>query len=140
MKSKAHIEIGGGNSPSKEGYTQVDIRKFSCTDIVAPAWKLPIPRDSILSIFGRHVLEHFTRQQASDALCEWHRVLRVSGEIIMTVPDLEYHARQLLNNPDGPSPRLPEHTNREHAMAGFYGWAPGAMAHQWGYTETTLQR
>jgi len=131
------IEIGGGPAPRYPAYKQVDIVKQGPTEIVAPAWDLPFADGSVDKIFSRHLIEHFNRTDADRAMKEWNRVLSVGGEIEAILPDIMYHVRQMLN-PKAMSERCPEHTNFDHAMAGFYGWRDGPMQHLWGYTEDSI--
>jgi len=132
-----HVEIGGGKAPRHPGYIQVDLVKHPATKHVAPAWKLPFGVCTVQEIFTRHMLEHLDRERVHTSLREWRRVLRPGGIVTAIVPDLAYHARQLLD-PHTQSSRLPGRTNLEHAMAGFYGWADGPMQHVWGYIDETL--
>jgi len=132
-----NVEIGGGNAPRMPKFAQVDIVKHACTTHVAPAWDLPFDTGTVDTIFTRHMLEHLYPVQAHATLDEWARVLCKGGQAIAIVPDLAYHARQLLD-PTRMSSRIPDKTNLEHALAGFYGWAGGHMEHKWGYIGASL--
>ena len=132
-----NIEIGGGPSPRHPEYIQVDVVKHVPTSYVCPAWALPFSKDSAHHIYSRHMLEHLDRKQAVAAVREWYRILRIGGRAEVIVPDLAYHAKQLLD-PDGFSDRMHGMSNYQHAMGGFYGWDTGPMQHQWGYTLSTL--
>jgi len=129
------LDIGGGRNPAP-GYIAVDL--VSSADIVCDATNVPLIDGSVSEIKARHVLEHLDKSNARKALREWFRLLIPGGFCVVTVPDLEYHARQLLD-PDGRS-QFVNTGNFEHAMAGFYGWQEkGAhMEHRWGYTRKTL--
>jgi len=69
----------------------------------------------------------------------WHALLRPDGRLRMIVPDIEFHALQLLG---GARSSFPD--QQQHAFAGFWGWRVEARggsredAHRWGYTMSTL--
>jgi hypothetical protein len=60
------------------------------------------------------------------------------------VPDLAFHIAQFLDpNPNGPSPANAQWTQRQHALAGFYGWQRQADHKLWdvhksGFTFETM--
>ena len=60
------------------------------------------------------------------------------------MPDLAFHIAQFLDpNSQGPSPANPAWTQRQHALAGFYGWQREADhklwdVHKCGYTEEIM--
>jgi len=134
--SLSKLEIGGGGKKRK-GFLQVDIRDLPNVDFNTECWKVPLPDNSVSLVYGRHVFEHLTQEEADLSLKEWTRLLAPGGQVHMILPDLEFHAKQLLQ--PGNSLFLKTKTNFEHAMAAFYGWKGDAMRHQWGYTKNTIR-
>ena len=136
------LHIGCGNVGLLE-FTNIDCRQTEATDIVANAWDLhEIASDSVEYIYSRHMLEHLSNSDAALALLEWRRVLQVGGIVHIVVPNLLFHARQLL----GFLEERQTADDEAHAMAGFYGWqndSHGGMQedlHRWGYTHESLAR
>jgi hypothetical protein len=125
------------------GYIGIDVRPTPVADYVLPAWDTsPWSQGSVQEIYSRHMLEHLDPADAARTLAAWFDVLEPGGHVRLIVPDLEFHARQLL----GLTSRWGNDPNREvgHAMAGFYGWREPSRggdredAHRWGYTWAAL--
>lgn len=131
------LDVGGGRAPAP-GYTVLDIEARPGVDIVAPAWDTKLAACSVEEIRARHVFEHFSLAEAKLVLIEWQRILTDDGMVTVTVPDLNYHARQMFM--PGQSEFCPQRTNFEHAIAGFYGWQERGevMGHRYGYTPEML--
>jgi len=129
------LEIGGGGKV-RTGFLQVDIRDLPNVDFKTECWSIPLPDGGVSLIYGRHFFEHLSPKEAEKSLTEWKRLLGSGGQIHMILPNLEFHAKQLLQ--EGNSPFIKK-TNFDHAMAAFYGWEEGAMSHKWGYTKNSLQ-
>jgi len=131
-----NLHIGCGDTRI-EAFVNVDTRETPATDLVAPAWELPVSDASVDYLYTRHMLEHLSPADARRALQEWRRVLAAEGVLHIVVPDIAFHARQLLGlSRSG-------HANQEaHALAGFYGWQrdPEYDVHRWGYTPASLAR
>jgi predicted SAM-dependent methyltransferase len=126
------LHIGCGNSRILE-FTNIDCRPTSTTDIVAPAWDLQsIADESVEYIYARHMFEHLSCDEAARTLAEWYRVSALGGIVHLVVPNIEFHARQLL----GLAQSLRE-DQQAHALAGFYGWQRDDP-HRWGYTTRSL--
>jgi len=136
------LHMGCGNVRI-EGCVNVDCRATEAADLVAPAWDLrSIESESVEYIYARHMLEHLSIQDAGRSLIEWRRVLCVGGIVHLVVPNLLFHARQLLGGVACPSVEDQE----RHAFAGFYGWQNANFgganedAHRWGYTPTSIEK
>lgn len=131
------LDVGGGRNPA-EGYKVLDIVDGPHVDYVCPAWDTPIQDGVVQELRARHFFEHLSPEEARQTLQEWRRILAPKGTIIVTVPDLLYHAKQLTMG--GMSEFLPEHTNFDHAINSIFGWRDHGehMGHQWGYTMLTL--
>ncbi|MFH1746970.1 MAG: hypothetical protein ABIG44_07990 [Planctomycetota bacterium] len=140
----APIRVNFGCGDTRlDGFVGVDVRPSRAADYVLPAWDTsPFELDSVAEIYSRHMLEHLDPAQAYRALAAWLDILEPGGRLRLIVPDLEFHARQLLGQQVSWS--VDSARNIEHAMAGFYGWREprrgGALedAHRWGYTWETL--
>ncbi len=63
---------------------------------------LPVPDGSFDLVHSRHVLEHFGRAEAPKALAEWVRILRVGGEIRISVPNLMAAMRRVIELEEAP--------------------------------------
>lgn len=134
------LHIGCGRSRIEE-FVNIDCRATSTTDLVAPAWDLSAFEDSTIEyIYARHTIEHLSFRDAARSLIEWRRVLCVGGIVHVVVPDILFHARQLL----GLAESSHSAGQQEHALAGFYGWQNAGDGdedlHRWGYTPASLER
>jgi SAM-dependent methyltransferase len=131
------LHIGCGDTRI-ESFTNIDARATPATDMVAPAWDLrPVADGSVDYIYTRHMLEHLSPADARRALREWRRVLADDGILHVVVPDIAFHARQLLG-----LSRSGNADQEAHALAGFYGWQRDSEhdVHRWGYTPASLAR
>ncbi len=136
------LNFGCGDT-RRDGFAGVDVRPSRAADFVLEAWDTsPFEPDSVNEIYSRHMLEHLDPNDAKRALRAWLAILRPGGTLRLIVPDLTFHAWQLLAQDvswtDDPT------ENIEHAMAGFYGWRDESRggdredAHRWGYTWESL--
>jgi len=91
-----YLNLGCG-SRFHNKWTNVDFQALSSEVI---AWDLtrgiPFDNESFDVVYHSHVLEHFSKKQASKFLQECYRVLRSGGVIRIVVPDLEQIAKQYL--------------------------------------------
>jgi SAM-dependent methyltransferase len=131
--------FGCGNF-RKPGFVNVDVRDDSAADVVTEAWRLDMfPQATADLVYSRHMLEHLDPQDARRTLRGWCQLLRPGGELNVIVPDITFHARQLLGLAKGPFAN-----QVDHALAGFWGWRDEARGgnredtHRWGYTEQSL--
>lgn len=143
------IEIGCGDRRPKVGFRGADIRDCDFVDYVTEAWNLHklVDLNSIVEVHGRHFLEHLTFSQCEATLRSIHSILRPEGLLSLEVPDLAFHAQQLLDTArlQEPSDVNRSWTNEQHMLAGFYGWQRDGFedlwdAHKSGYTEDLLCR
>lgn len=121
-----------GSGVSKAGpYLAVDL--YDTADVKADARQLPFRDNSIGHILANNLLEHFTPQEAQDALAEWKRVLRPGGILAVMVPSVDTLIDLWSSDPD----RSIELWNS--IMARIYAMhnKPG-MGHKWGYTLQSL--
>ena len=130
------LNIGCGDK-KLDGYINIDNREDVQPDLVHDIVNpLPYEDNSIDEVCSRHVLEHFNRVAGVAILKDWYRVLKPTGKVAITVPNITFHAKQLLGQVTSGFP-----DEIRHAMAGLYGWAPGheeANQHFYGYTEVAL--
>lgn len=131
---RLHLGCGG---EYRDGWLNVDANPVVRADLHCSIESLPAIRDGSAQVVEAcHVFEHLTLTQARAALCEWRRVLRGDGELLLELPDLEACIRILGQETDEGGIDL--------GMIGIYGWPPdidrdGApQMHKWGWTRTTL--
>jgi len=134
---KLHV---GCASKKLDGYINIDSRATDATDHVCDAGAITIASSSSVSeIYSRHMLEHLDPHDAISTLTHWYDLLAPSGILHVIVPDITFHALQLLG--------LTRSTMKDqniHAYAGFWGWRDETRggsredAHRWGYTENSL--
>jgi predicted SAM-dependent methyltransferase len=122
-------------------FVNIDVRETCATDLIAEAWNIPgIGSGSVSEIYSRHMLEHLDPNDARRALSHWRELLGIGGKLNLIVPDLEFHACQLIG---AVKSKFPD--QNEHALAGFYGWRDESRggrredAHRWGYTHQSLK-
>ena len=125
------IEFGCGNAP-REGFAGVDIRPGDNVAYVCNAWEITqhVPAGTVKEVYSHYFFEHLTFAQGEATLRAWYTILERGAVVHMELPDLRYHVEQYLN-PDGRSTVDPAWSNREHAMAGFFGWQREAMTTDW---------
>ena len=132
---KLHVGCGKIVLP---GYKNLDVIQYPHVDYCCDAKCVPCSNETFNEIYSRHFLEHLDWWDAVIVVKEWHRLLVNNGKVICIVPNLEFHAKQLLL---GGQSQYIKKTNLEHAIAGFYGWSDSKhpyMAHRYGYTPKTL--
>lgn len=142
-KDIKEVKFNIGCSNKKiDGYINTDIRREVNPDIV---WDSRYQLDDnryigkVDLIYARHVLEHFTKEEAINVIKNWYDILKKGGTLHIIVPNIEFHAKQLLG-----MSKSNLNNQLEHAMAGFYGWdreeTGGKYSrHLWGYTFGTLR-
>lgn len=123
-----------------EGYINIDCRKTEATDHVCHAGDISIvPLGVVSEIYSRHMLEHLDPNEAREVLHHWYDLLESNGLLHVIVPDIEFHARQLLGMAESSFD-----DQVMHAFAGFWGWRDEQRggsredAHRWGYSEHSL--
>lgn len=93
------LDLGCGpqhwNFGSEGQVTRVDLR-----DECEPDWRcdlrqLPFADQSYDIVFSSHTLEHFGRNEISEVLDEWLRVLKVNGELRLIIPNIAWAAAQI---------------------------------------------
>lgn len=109
--------------PNHKSILRVDIRS------------LPYEDSSVDAIYASHVLEHIPRGDTRNAVKEWARVLKPGGWIRVAVPDINYAAQLLVDNPE-------DHDKIELAWAHIYNTQTDeALAyHYFGFNEFSLKK
>jgi predicted SAM-dependent methyltransferase len=81
------LKLNLGCGPEKlEGWVNVDFEKGCKPDVVADVRQLPFEDETVDELYASHLLEHFDYREP--VLEEWHRVLKLGGNITLIVPDL----------------------------------------------------
>ena len=105
----------------------------------------PVATDSVDAVWSSHNLEHLQRHEVPCALAEFLRILKPSGLLLLTLPDLQQVARLVVEDrledraytsasgPITPLDMIFGHT-ASLAQGNQY------MAHRTGFTERTLQK
>lgn len=107
---RRHVNLGCGRD-ILAGWTNVDRFPGPGVDVVADMGDLPIPTESVATVYASHVLEHVIDFAA--AWREIHRILEVGGLLFVRVPygktSDPFHAREFdegsiaaLTGPGGP--------------------------------------
>ncbi|MCR4341030.1 MAG: methyltransferase domain-containing protein [Gemmatimonadaceae bacterium] len=100
-------DIGAGfNSPYFGRPDRVKVVRFDADEKAQPDYRcdvrrLPVPDQSFDVVHARHVLEHFGRKDVFKVLGEWARILRVGGEIRLSVPNVLTAMRNIILMEEG---------------------------------------
>ena len=121
------LEFGGGETPRKKDYVQVDVRKINDQTIVCKAWEIEkhVQPNTVTAIYSRHFFEHLTRDQADRTLKAWYNICTNGAEITMMVPNMKLHIWQWLN-----WDKLNE-KDREWCLVSIYGWQRESDTSDW---------
>lgn len=125
---------------------RLDINPAVKPDIVGDIRDLHMVKDcSFDVVYSSHNLEHLYFHEVQVTLREFHRVLKVGGEVLVACPDLQQVAKLIVEDklmdpvftpPSGPIAPIDM----------LYGYRPGLakgnhfMAHKTGFTATSLKR
>lgn len=82
------LDVGAGGFSSDSKFLSVDA--FTECDIKAFMWDIPVPDNSVDTIFASHCLEHVSKFDVIPTLREWRRILKPQGHLQILVPDLEW--------------------------------------------------
>jgi predicted SAM-dependent methyltransferase len=97
MKHETKLNLGCGED-IKKGFINIDFRKLPGVDIthnlMAP---LPYEPGTIDYIFAQDVLEHFPYTETEKIFGYWITALKIGGEILIQVPNLEKHIQMYIN-------------------------------------------
>ena len=136
------LHVGCANTKF-DGFLNVDVRKTSATDLVCPAWDIKgVQCGTVELIYSRHMLEHLDPNDARKTLSHWRNLLSYDGWVNIIVPDIEFHAKQLLGLSISNERKFPD--QQQHAFNSIWGWRDESRggsredAHKWGYTQESL--
>lgn len=132
------LEFGGGETPKRPDFTQVDVRKITEDTLVCNAWDIDkhVKPNTVTEIYSRHFFEHLTFAQGEKVLDVWKTILVPGGKCEMLLPNLTFHIHQWVHLREDPK-------SEEWAKAGFWGWQRGELEDTWdvhksGYDSTSL--
>lgn len=94
MTNRLHLGCGDEYKP---GFVNIDKYDSSVADVVHDISDLPFENDSVDEIEADHVIEHFDYIHCKYVLCEWFRVLRPGGRLVLETPDLKGAMKSLLS-------------------------------------------
>jgi SAM-dependent methyltransferase len=121
---------------------RVDLDDRVEPDYVADIRELPVEPDCVDAILLKSCLEHFPEHEVGTVLSECNRVLKIGGQLIIAVPDLQSIANVIAEDrlievirqaPAGPVRAI-------DMLYGYSPYIPSAplYAHRTGFTATTL--
>lgn len=125
------------------GYINVDVVEHPGVDKVFDLRDLDqhVTEDTVHEYYMRHVLEHFYPEEARSILSQMFKTLRPGGVVNVIVPNLEFHAKQLINICVCDTVE----NQRDHFFKSVFGWRDPKRggnawdAHHWGYDEQELR-
>lgn len=103
-------ELGAGLiSPYFGSAERVKVVRFDIDEKAQPDYRcdirhLPVPDQSFDVVHSRHVLEHFGRDELFKVMREWTRILRIGGELRLSVPNVLHAMVQILMMEDELTP------------------------------------
>lgn len=134
------IDLGSGAIPAP-GFTGIDafvdhpgVLKGDISDL---SW-FRKEHGLVEAIRSSHSFEHLSHRDAPMVLRDWVNTLNPGGTIEIRVPDLEFHARKLVEAIDKGDDAHPE---ASYWIATIYGWQLGeGQVHLNGFTENRLRQ
>lgn len=82
------INLGSGQRPFGEGWTNVDCNPRWSPDIVADGSSLPVADSSVEMVVAHQMIEHVGLGEFGGVIGEAYRVLAPGGSLILATPDL----------------------------------------------------
>ena len=102
------LDVGAGErSVARSMWPDATVRTLDADpalkpDVVGTLLSIPEPDDTYDAVVASHVLEHVEYRDATTALKEMRRVVKLGGEVHILVPSLEWAARQILGESMSP--------------------------------------
>lgn len=79
----------GGRDTRIDGFLNVDLYEESNPDVICDCASLSLFKDgSVEEIYASNILEHWPHVETVNVLKEWKRVLKPSGKLWISVPDM----------------------------------------------------
>jgi predicted SAM-dependent methyltransferase len=130
------VNIGCGPN-ALPGWINLDAARADGIDVL---WDLrhglPFPSESCTAIFGEHVIEHITKEDAEKLLRDCHRVLQKGGVVRISTPDAGRFLRSYAG--DGEFLRHPNFIEPVAAPLDRINTIMRAYGHLWLYDAETL--
>lgn len=129
------LNIGCG-SRRLAGYIGIDAIPRPAADMVAPAWAIPLPDNSVDEIISLHLWEHFYRWECDAVMHEWRRLLKPDGLLVLELPNLLKCCQNILTGK--------VRGGKDPNQLGYWGLFGDPrekdpfMSHRWGWTPSTL--
>jgi hypothetical protein len=92
-------DIGCGHwTPAWEGakVKRFDIDPETKPDVLCDVRAIPEADETFDAVYSSHVLEHFFYWEAPELIKEWVRILKIGGTLQVSVPNMEYAAREII--------------------------------------------
>ena len=125
------LNVGSGQRPFGEGWTNVDTNPRWEPDVVADGAHMPMFSDGSADIIVlHHVLEHFGCGESASLIQECHRILAPGGSLIVCVPEMRELAKMWLRG----------QIDTQVYMTNAYGayMNDEADRHKWGFDSLSL--
>lgn len=122
MKELQNSLYVGCGEDRRDGYMHCDIRNLPGIDLVCKAWEVSQNIRGLEDIYSRHMLEHLTSMEAEAALHDWHKALKIGGELYIVVPNLDFHVQQWLQADWDESTLRDTKSDARYGFAGLFGW------------------
>lgn len=125
------INLGSGQRPFGEGWTNVDAQERWSPDVVADGAHMPMFSDASADIIVLHqCLEHAGCNEGTAMLQECYRILAPGGSLIVSVPEMRELAKAWIRG----------QLDTQVYMTNVYGAYMGDEAdrHRWGFDSLSL--
>lgn len=142
MQGKVIADIGCGNSvyPDYQGNTVVrfDANPACNPDHICDVRQLSVVDERFDLAHAAHVLEHLPIGDVGPTLKEWLRVVKIGGQLVVKVPNLQYAAKKLIEDE---LYTMDARWPHPYELLMVYGSQDGpGMYHQSGFTPNLLKR
>ena len=134
------LDFGCGKK-TVAGFLGVDVVDGPNVAFKCEAWHITnfVENASVEEIRSRHFFEHLSLIEARKTLGTWNKIMAPGAVAMITVPNLKYHAEQLLTD-ETVSEIRSNISSWEHGIAGFYGWQKDEFdIHKMGYSFESLK-
>lgn len=125
------LNLGSGQRPFGDGWTNVDISDKYKPDVVADCSHLPMFHDgSAEMIVCHHTLEHYGCNEGTAMLQECFRILAPDGSLIVCVPEMRALAKAWIRGD------MDTQLFMTNTYGAYHGEEPDR--HRWGYDGLSL--